>query len=380
LLAAALHPRTADEAAAALADAAVRKQTIATGGRFTKNAIGGPVAPADCTLSTSAMTRVLEYEPRDLTISVESGLPWSELTALLAANRQMIPLDPPFAGSTVGGVIACNLSGPRRRLYGTARDVVIGMKFALLDGSVAQSGGMVVKNVAGLDMAKLLIGSLGTLAVIGSVNFKLAPMPVASRSFLLAFEDLDAAVRAAAALRKSYLQPAALDLLSPAAAAPLGSRSWTLALQAAGNEAALARYEKEMAALGEGVALEDNDERELWDHIAQMVPRFLERHPEGAVARASCMLGELGPALAGAPAEAIVRAGSGVVYAFFPRAADAATWSRSLKAVVEYSPPALKNQLDLWPSPGQDLEIMQRIKLMFDPHRLLNRGRYYRHF
>ena len=96
--------------------------------------------------------------------------------ALLAANRQMVPLDPPFAdGATVGGVIAANSSGPRRRLYGTARDLVIGMTFATLEGKLVQSGGMVVKNVAGLDMGKLMIGSFGTLAAIAVVNFKLAP-------------------------------------------------------------------------------------------------------------------------------------------------------------------------------------------------------------
>ncbi len=121
---------------------------------------------------------MLEYEPRDLTISVEAGLPWREFTSLLAANRQMVPLDPPFAAdATVGGVVAANSSGPRRRLYGTARDLVIGMRFATLEGKLVQSGGMVVKNVAGLDMAKLMIGSFGTLAAIAVVNFKLLPAP-----------------------------------------------------------------------------------------------------------------------------------------------------------------------------------------------------------
>ena len=101
----------------------------------------------------------------------------------------MVPLDPPFAeAATVGGVVAANSSGPRRRLYGTARDLVIGMQFATLEGKLVQSGGMVVKNVAGLDMAKLMIGSFGTLAAIAVVNFKLLPMPEAGA-------QLSAAVR-----------------------------------------------------------------------------------------------------------------------------------------------------------------------------------------
>src|SRR5678816_719386 len=131
------------------------------------------------------MKRVLAYEPRDLTISVEAGIRYSDLTRILAQNRQMVPLDPPFSETaTIGGIVNANSSGPRRRLYGTARDLVIGMKFATLEGKLVQSGGMVVKNVAGLDMAKLLIGSLGTLAALAVVNFKLIPKPVGSRTFL----------------------------------------------------------------------------------------------------------------------------------------------------------------------------------------------------
>src|SRR5262249_34365929 len=163
-----------------------------------------------------------QYEPRDLTISVGAGLPWGELTRLLADHGQMIPLDPPFGDeATVGGVIAANSSGPRRRLYGTARDVVIGMEFATLEGKLVQTGGMVVKNVAGLDMAKLMIGSFGTLAAITVVNFKLAPMPEVERSFLIAFPSLEAASAARSTILKSQLQPAALDLLNPGAATTL---------------------------------------------------------------------------------------------------------------------------------------------------------------
>src|ERR1700730_19456613 len=102
------------------------------------------------------MGRILQYEPRDLTISVEAGMRYADLSSVLAKNRQMIPLDPPFANNaTIGGIVAANSSGPRRRLYGAARDLVIGMKFATLEGKLVKCGGMVVKNVAGLDMGKL---------------------------------------------------------------------------------------------------------------------------------------------------------------------------------------------------------------------------------
>src|SRR6266852_2645848 len=176
--------------------------------------MGGPIAPSAVTVVTTGLTRVLSYEPKDLTISVEAGLPWAEFSRLLAENRQMVPLDPPFAGqATVGGVVAANSSGHRRRLYGTARDLVIGMTFATLEGKLVQTGGMVVKNVAGLDMAKVLIGSFGTLAAIVTVNFKLTPMPQGSRTFARRFRRSEEAMAARDAILKSVLQPAALDLL-----------------------------------------------------------------------------------------------------------------------------------------------------------------------
>ena len=183
-----LAPSNSAELADALRAAASAGQTIALAGNSSKRRMAGPVEPADVAISTLSLRGVLQYEPHDLTISVDAGLAWRELTRLLAEHRQMVPLDPPFADdATVGGVIAANCSGPRRRLYGTARDLVIGMQFATLEGKLVQSGGMVVKNVAGLDMAKLMIGSFGTLAAIAVVNFKLQPMPEVERSFLLPF-------------------------------------------------------------------------------------------------------------------------------------------------------------------------------------------------
>jgi glycolate oxidase FAD binding subunit len=202
-----LAPSNSAELAEALRDAAAAGRTIALAGGSTKRHMAGPVEPADVTVTTMSLRGVLQYEPRDLTISVGAGLSWGEFTRLLAENRQMVPLDPPFAdGATVGGVISANCSGPRRRLYGTARDVVIGMTFATLEGKLVKSGGMVVKNVAGLDMAKLMIGSFGTLAAIAVVNFKVQPMPEVERSFLLPFDSLAAAIAARNAILKGQLQ------------------------------------------------------------------------------------------------------------------------------------------------------------------------------
>src|SRR5580693_8920022 len=190
-----LRPDSPEQLAQCLQDAAARKQTIRLGGNFSKDRLGGPPQPADITVSTAALNRLLIYDPRDLTVSVQAGLPFAELERALGEHRQMLPLDPGWgANSTVAGVVAANISGPRRRLYGTARDMIIGMTFATLEGKLIRSGGMVVKNVAGLDMGKLMIGSFGTLAAIAVVNFRVHPMPVGTRSFVGEFANVAAAM------------------------------------------------------------------------------------------------------------------------------------------------------------------------------------------
>ncbi|HUK19516.1 MAG TPA: FAD-binding oxidoreductase [Bryobacteraceae bacterium] len=381
-------PQTAEELAEALLRAARHEANILLRGNGSKHRMAGPVERADEEISTAGLGRVLQYEPNDLTISVEAGLRWSEFTRLLAEHRQMVPLDPPFADrATVGGVIAANSSGARRRLYGTARDLVIGMRFATLEGKLVDSGGMVVKNVAGLDMAKLMIGSFGTLAAIVVVNFKLSPMPEMERSFLLPFDTASAAIAARDKVLAGVLQPAALDLWNPGAAATVGNRAWLLAVRAGGNRAVVDRYERELALLGDGVALENAQHEQLWQHIQEFTPRFLERHADGAVVRASCTLKEVEAVMASLEGPALARAASGVCYGYFEQCDRAAEWlgtavKRGWRAVMEFAPEERKRTLDLWPglegAAGPELEVMRRVKALFDPSNLLNRGRLYR--
>ena len=375
-------PETPQELADQLRAAAVAKQAITLAGNSSKNRMAGPIAAAAQTISTRALTRILQYEPQDLTISVEAGLPWRDLTRALAANRQMVPLDPPFAANaTVGGVMAANCSGPRRRLYGSARDLVIGMKFATLEGKLVSAGGMVVKSVAGLDMAKLMIGSFGTLAAIAVVNFKVAPMPEIERSFLLPYASLAEAIKVRDAVVNSVLQPSAIDLLNPEAGATVGNRGWLLAIRAGGNAAVIERYEREFAKLGEGMAFDDERQATLWSHVEEFTPRYLADRPNGAVVRASCTLKGLEAVMASFQGPAVARAGSGVCYGYFEESRAAQAWvadaaGRGWKAVIEYSR-GDRDGSGLWPAPGNDFSLMQRMKNLFDPGNLLNRGRLY---
>lgn len=374
-------PQTVEELIDTLAQVARRERSISLFGNGTKHAMAGPRARADESISTAGLRRVLQYEPRDLTISVEAGLPWRDLTSTLAANRQMVPLDPPFARrATVGGVVASNSCGPRRRLYGAARDVVIGMQFATLEGKLVHSGGMVVKNVAGLDMGKLMIGSFGTLAAIAVVNFKVLPAPDVERSFLLPFGSAAAALAARNRILTSALQPAAIDMLNPQAGATLGNSAWLLAIRVGGNAAVVNRYERDFAELGDGVAFDTDRQTTLWRHIEDFTPNFLDRNADGAVVRASCTLKEVATLMETFEGPAIARAGSGVCYGYFKQPRGAAEWlgvasQHAWKGVIESAPEEWKTTLDLWPAPGGDLEVMRRVKHLFDPSNLLNRGR-----
>jgi glycolate oxidase FAD binding subunit len=365
-----IQPASPEELAQALADAAAAGRTIELRGANTKSAMAGPIELSDVTLSTTGMAAVLQYEPADLTISVQAGMPWAQLCELLAKNNQMVPLDPPFAASaTVGGVVGANSSGPRRRQYGTARDVIIGMKFATLEGKIVSSGGMVVKNVAGLDMAKLMIGSFGTLAAIAVVNFKLAPVPLVNRTFILTYRSLQEAIGARDRILQGVLQPAALDLLNPAAASRVGLEGYCLLLQAGGSEGVMERYSRDLA----GADVRDNDA--IWLRIREFTPDWLREYPQGAIVRLSATLTGVANALETASGPALARAGNGVVYVYHEEASKANL--NGHKGAIEFSPEHAKRSLSLWPQPGTDFSVMQKIKALFDPKNLLNRGRLY---
>lgn len=367
-----VRPETPTQMAAALRDMAESGVVIRLGGNFSKERMGGPVASGGTTVSTACLTQVLQYEPRDLTVSVEAGMLWSDFTRLLAENRQMVPLDPPLFGkATVGGVVAANCSGPRRRLYGSARDLVIGMKFATLEGRLISSGGMVVKNVAGLDMAKLMIGSFGTLAAVVSVNFKIIPMPSGARTFVLQFDTADEVIAARDRLLNSVLQPAAADIVNPAGADRIGLRGWCLLVWMGGEGVVLDRCARELAGASAIPPGEDADR--LWTAVREFVPSWMAEYPAGAVVRHSTTLAGIRTVLQRSTEPALSRAGTGITWVCFEDAAEAGPGKGS---VVEWSS-AAGTPAALWAQPGPELDVMKNIKRLFDPKGLLNPGRLY---
>mgnify|MGYP005835795005 CR=1 FL=1 len=374
-----LRPTTAQELAQALRDAADRRQPIQLDGAGSKARMSAPVRGARTRISTTALDRLLAYEPRDLIVSVEAGMPWRRLTELIGEHCQMLPLDPPCADSaTVGGVVAANCAGPRRRLYGGARDQVIGMKIATLDGDIVESGGMVVKNVAGYDLQKVMIGSFGTLGAMVSVNFKLSPSPEAEATFALAYDSLTEALEARNGLLRGALLPSALDLLNPAAATELGlAESTVLLVRAGGSPRVLDRFARELPGASR---LEGGEQRDFWRGIEEFAPTAVSAQPAAVVVRAGFPAQALGAVMACARGPAIARAASGAAWLRFDSAAEALAAIAALQAagadaLIEWAGDQAPAELERWPSPGDSLDVMREVKTLFDPRGLLNPGR-----
>ncbi len=205
-------------------------------------------------LTTAGLGRILEHEAGDLTCTVEAGVRLSALNAELARHGQRLSLDPP-GDPTIGALIAENVSGPLRHRFGAPRDLILGVTLVLADGTIASAGGKVVKNVAGYDLARLVCGSRGRLALIARASLRLHPLPKAARTLVVESEDTPSAV---ATLLRSQLQPSALDLLHPGRVAVLFEGSeraveaqFETARSLVGGDAAAETWQESRARQGE---------------------------------------------------------------------------------------------------------------------------------
>jgi glycolate oxidase FAD binding subunit len=305
----------------------------------------------------------------------------ADLQRRLAENGQWLPLDPPSAPSaTIGGILAMNASGPARIAYGTARDLVIGMMVATADGQLVKSGGRVVKNVAGYDMAKLHIGALGTLGVIVQATFKVAPLPKATRTLSIAGTDATALRRLAFAVRDAGLPASGIAISKT-----LGGPQSQLLLRFAGSLAAVDRscLESERLSSGRGLVAEQAPES-IWQEMASM------RGVDGGVvirvnhlpSRSDALVAEIGALNADVLAYATV----GVTYArIIALPAGAYEAVRRLRAtaeagggalILEAAPPEAKSAIGVWGTPRGDFELMRRLKAEMDPKATLSPGRF----
>jgi glycolate oxidase FAD binding subunit len=220
--AAIIQPASAEEVAEVVRFAASEKLTIVSCGSRSKLELGMPPARYDIALDMTGLCRIAHYDPGDLTLSVDAGMPLRHLEQALAEKQQFLPLAVPcFETSTVGGAVASGIDSVLRQQYGSARDFLIGAEFVDGTGRICKSGGRVVKNVTGYDLHKLLIGSLGTLCAITRLNFRTFPLAHASAGQLVSFASVEGALAFRRGLEAAGLPLSNLEVLSPGIAAIL---------------------------------------------------------------------------------------------------------------------------------------------------------------
>lgn len=277
-------PQSADETAEVLRVANAHRLRVAPAGGCSEL----NVVQADVVLHTNRLTQIEHYDHADLTVGVGAGMTVAQLNAMVNADNLMFAGDPSMPEiCTVGGLLATAGHGPLRHGYGSVRDFCIGVRFVTGDGRKAKGGGRVVKNVAGYDMMKLLIGSYGTLGVITSASFKLFPAPRQTRTFLAEFASASEALQFRDQVMRSPLAPMCLELVSPGARKwmrpEMAADAWVMCLRASGSDAVLARYQKE---LGSAVTreLEDEGETAMWRAISDFpVTERMKQEPSWPV-------------------------------------------------------------------------------------------------
>ena len=379
-------PATPAALAQTLGWATAAGRTVVVRGGGTKLGWGPPPRSVDVLLSTMAMNAVDKHRHGDLTATVQAGATLAETNAVLSQHRQWLPLDPPWSDrATIGGIVATNDSGPRRQRHGAPRDVIIGMTLARADGMVVKTGGIVVKNVAGYDLARLMTGSFGCLGVILTATFKLAPLSEASRTVSVEFHGSARCGPFVAALLAHASTPTALELAMPPATMLVRFESVeAVAVEQAEQAATLARDQG-----GTSVVLSGEEEAAAW---RQHDGRVFER--EGTIvklvilpAELSSMLAWLGDTATTRRLDYVVtgRAGLGVLHLGLHGAvAEQAAFITALRArlpigrgsaTIERADPELKAMVDVWGPVGDSLRIMQEVKRRFDPTGTLNPGR-----
>ncbi len=406
------RPAYAEGVRAAVALAFEAGAAVVPWGAGSRQALGYPPERCDLVLSLEHLTRVIAYDPADLTITVEAGMTHTALAHHLAAARQMLPLDPPLpARATIGGTLATAISGLRGALYGDPRDLILGLRVVDVSGQMVRAGGAVVKNSTGYGMRRLYTGSLGALGVITEASFKLVPAPETEITVIAACASSQQVWDAATHASQLATRPAAIAAL-PAAALPelarLAPRHMDQALLAvrlpgvaSATDRAAASLERTLTSAGARPLLTLNTTATgvFWASVND-IPA-LRTAPREALARVSCLPSETIPALDMAQrlsAEhnldlhwlADLQAGTLWLRLSDPaRASDgsshtfAAALRATLTAFARRWPQTIllaclsvnAKDFPIWGADPDTLPLMREIKRQFDPNRLLNPGR-----
>jgi glycolate oxidase FAD binding subunit len=379
-----VEPASAEATAAIMGWASREKLSVFVRGAGTKIEWGPAPRSFDVLISTGRLDAVVAHRHGDLTATIQAGATLGAVNRTLGLHRQWIPLDPPGADrATIGGLVATNDSGPRRHRYGAPRDLIIGVEFARADGRLAKGGGIVVKNVAGYDLPRLMTGSFGSLGVIVAATFKLYPLTAASRTLIVelpAFGDLGTL---AGRILSSQLTPTALEF----ATHPLRLLIRFESIEASVEQQA-ATLEKLVDECGfTARAMSGSDETGLWQEHANVAKRHqgalikvsvLPTELAGTLRLIDTLAGERGYVAAG-------RAGLGVFLLSIGE--DISAQTRVIEglrdvlprgrgsAVVVQGSLELKTHVDVWGPIGDGLSLMRNVKKQFDPAGVLSPGR-----
>jgi glycolate oxidase FAD binding subunit len=346
-------------------------------GAGTKSGWGNPVDSGE-PLSTAGLDSIHEHNAGDLTAVVEAGVTLARLREELAEHNQMLALDPPGDGATIGGIVATGDSGPLRHRYGGPRDLVLGVTVALPDGTVAKAGGKVIKNVAGYDLSKLMTGGFGTLGVIARVALRLHPLPSETVTAYGETDDPETLARVARAASHAQFEPIAIDYDWR------GHQGWVYMRFGGVDPESQAQAARDvLARAGADANLTTSDE-ELWREQAAR-----QRSDDGTVVRVSHTQSQLEQLLGMTSLEgasAIGRVALGVSWVTLRTGSpdDVANVVRDMRArlspaacVVLDAPAEVRTRIDPWGvTDGPELTLMRRTKDRFDPRGVCNRGIY----
>jgi glycolate oxidase FAD binding subunit len=412
-----VFPETIDQVSKLVAYANQQHLAIIPRGNGTKMGVGGIPKKIDIILSTSRLNRITDSDCENLTLSAESGITLNEVQKSLAhvGKGYFLPLDPPFTEkATLGGIVATNSNGPKRLLYGTARDLIIGTKAVFPNGDVVVSGGKTVKNVSGYDMCKLLIGSYGTLGVLCEMTFKLLPLPGKEATLLLSFARIEEADGFVRELRGSPLIPSSIEILNAMAVQkmkyPVSMRPNGNYLVAAGVEGvveSIDRQVSEMSEMGkkygvlEAVTLDLDKHQAFWVAIRDFPYGLAQEYQNAICLKSNFLISKSGEMMGsyekstkefGIDCALVCHCGNGILYSYILAGRNLRSnigsfveligklTSEAVKnggnLVVESSPLSLKKQVNVWGESRSDYPVMRRLKEQIDPGSILNRGRF----
>ena len=404
----AVRPATVEAVSAVMSAAHSAGAAVIPWGGGTRIAMGNIPKRYDVALDLTGLDQIIAHNHGDLTATVQAGVTVATLRCALAEHGQFLAIDPPLPETaTVGGTLAVGNSGPLKWQYGSVRDTVIGMKVVQADGVVTKSGGQVVKNVSGYDMARLHIGGLGTLGVIVEVSVKLTPLPHHETTVVASYDTASEAIGASLDIFEGDAAPLALTVIDATAAASfeaLDSGTYHLAVRLGGRTSTLERMVSETTAAARHHGsrrvheLDGQASDSLWRHAADFGWDEATKPTLGV--RASVTPASVGSlwaalqrqdtvpegraALVCHPAHGILQAcwyhegaqpGDGAVRALV-RSVRETVRKEGGNMVVETCPPAVKVGLDVWDDVGDQIAVMRSLKDQYDPERILSPGRY----